>query len=175
MNFPEECKSPISKAMYLVDKAGEAWKNGNKNVQAFLAPATQSFLFKELPGQHSSIQTRIVVLGLEDLPVEVLFLNNNNDRVMARLSELAVPFSTNPTECREARVVAIKVKKPETVVPSIYPVDRKAEEDKDLAKPKKKRGRPPKKKTVRDLEREAREKERAEKWGRPAGGKKKDK
>lgn len=175
MNFPKECKSPISKTMYLVDKAGEAWKEGNKNIRVFLAPVMKSSLAKDVPGPYSSIQTRIIVLGLEDLPIEVLFLNNNNDRVMARLSELAVPFSTDPTECKEARVVAIKVKKPDTVVPSIYPVNREVEKDKDLAKPKKKRGRPPKKKTVRDLAREAREKERTEKWGRPAGGKKKDK
>jgi len=103
MKFPESAKRPIDRAMHLVEEAGK------KDCKAFLAPADKSMLPKEEKGPHVKIQTRLVVVGLEDEPVEVLFLHNNNDRVLNRLNTLKVPVSLNHLECKEARIVALKV------------------------------------------------------------------
>lgn len=97
-NFPKGLKRPVDFALFLVNSA--AMKAGCK---AFLAPAMDTLKKLEAPGFYTNIQTRLVVTGLGERAVEVLFLVDNAGYILEQLKAQKVEHSVDAKECLEAR------------------------------------------------------------------------
>jgi hypothetical protein len=133
-SFPAGLRRPVDKALFLAEAAIK-----EPQCQVFLARAEDTMLPEEPLGPHTPIQLRLVVLGLDDKPVEALFLQNNFGKVVEVLKKGEVLLSLIPKQCREARTA----RKPKAVeLEAELPPLKKTAKKSTAKKPAKKRGRP---------------------------------